>query len=79
MNAVTAIVCQCLPAAKLMCDLQADMMATSNIQLLLLLLLHQAQVHCHCLVQCWHYVPLDLESLIALMSVHLVQCHRDGL
>ncbi len=54
MNAVTAIVCQCLPAAKLMCDLQADMMATSNIQLLLLLLLHQAQVHCHCLVQCWH-------------------------
>ncbi len=54
LNAVTAIVCQCLPADKLMCALQADMMATLNIQLLLLLLLHQAQVHCRCLVQCWH-------------------------
>jgi len=57
--------------------MQADMMATSNIQLLLLLLLHQAQVPFCCLVQCWHQVPLL--SLTAITLVHLVQCHIDEL
>ncbi len=61
----------------LMYAMQADMMATSNIQLLLLLLLHQAQVPFCCLVQCWHQVPPL--SLIAITLMHLVQCHIDEL
>ena len=51
-----------------MCALQADMMATSNIQLLLLLLLHQAQVFCCYLVQCWHHLQNPLVALIVIVD-----------